>query len=63
MIRLVISHTAISKSICGNLNRRRKKRGIRILVSRRWFETPPKDELAELCRGREIVGFIVMVVQ
>jgi len=62
MIRLVISQTAISKSICGNLNRRLKKRGIRRPRSRLEEEgTGPKEEL--VCwRAREMVGFMFAMV-
>lgn len=61
MIKLVISQTAISKSICGNLNRRLKNRGMRMRPSFRRDEegTGPKDETFELFLGREIVGFIL----
>jgi hypothetical protein len=42
MIRLIISHMAISKSICGNLNRRLKKRGILISLRREEGVVEPK---------------------
>jgi len=62
IIRLVISQTAISKSICGNLNKRLKKRGIRTDVSRRdEVNTPPKVEVIEFWRGSDIVGFMLKV--
>jgi hypothetical protein len=71
MSRLVISQTAISKSICGNLNRRLKKRGMREPSRRDEPEAdadpeamPPKDDgaAAECCRGREMCGFMADLV-
>lgn len=64
MIRLVISQTAISKSIWGNLNRRLKNRGMRIPPSFRRDEdgTAPKEAF-ELFLGSVIVGFMVRQVE
>lgn len=60
IIRLVISEAAISKSICGNLNIRLKKRGILTPSSRdELCLVLPKLEAPELCRGREMCGFMI----
>jgi hypothetical protein len=54
----MISHMAISKSICGNLNKRLKKRGMRISF-RRVDGVEPKFERPPFGRGSWICGFIV----
>lgn len=58
----VISHIAISKSICGNLNNLLKNLGIRILAPRLDGVVPPKFEAPPCCRGTDIWGFIDGVV-
>jgi len=63
MIKLVISHTAISKSICGNLNNLLKNLGIRMLESRRDDDpVPPSVDVDEPWRGRDMVGFMMLRV-
>ena len=57
MMRLMISQTAISKSIWGNLNMRLKKRGILISL-RRDEGVEPKLEGPPVGRGREMCGFM-----
>jgi len=51
---------AISKSICGNLNKRLKKRGIRSSL-RDDGDVPPKFEGPPVGRGSEMCGFMVVV--
>ena len=59
IIKLIISHMAISKSICGNLNRRLKKRGI--LISLRFVEgVLPKFVGPPVGRGSEMCGFMIV---
>jgi hypothetical protein len=60
IIRLVISHMAISKSICGNLNKRLKKRGIRRPSFRLEGVVPPKFEGPPVGLGREMWGFMIV---
>jgi hypothetical protein len=64
MIKLVISQVAISKSICGNLNMRLKKRGILTPSLREEMpgDMPPKFEGPELCLGNDICGFMMSVM-
>lgn len=57
-IKLVISQIAISKSICGNLNKRLKNRGIRNEVSRLGSPFPYAPLIAP-DRGRLMVGFCI----
>jgi hypothetical protein len=59
MIKLMISHMAISKSIWGNLNSRLKKRGMRTSLRRDDGVVEPKLEGPPVGRGREMCGFIV----
>lgn len=59
MIRLIISHMAISKSICGNLKSRLKKRGILISLRREEGVVEPKFEGPPVGRGRDMCGFMV----
>jgi hypothetical protein len=65
IIKLVISHVAISKSICGNLNMRLKKRGILTPSFREEMpgDMPPKFEGPELCLGNDICGFMMPVME
>jgi hypothetical protein len=70
MSRLVISQTAISKSICGNLNRRLKKRGMREASRRDEADAdagamPPNDDgaAAGCWRGRDMCGFMASICQ
>jgi hypothetical protein len=61
-MRLVISQMAISKSICGNLNRRLKNRGMRIPSLRELGGMPPNVvEGPECCLGRDMCGFIMEI--
>lgn len=60
IIRLIISHTAVSKSICGNLNRRLKKRGILMPWRRLLGTVPPKLLEGPPWRGSEICGFMTV---
>lgn len=57
IIKLIISHMAISKSICGNLKSRLKKRGI-FNSLRRVEGVLPKLEGPPVGRGREMCGFM-----
>lgn len=50
---------AISKSICGNLNSRLKKRGILISLRREEGVVEPKFEGPPVGRGRDMCGFMV----
>ena len=59
MIKLMISHRAISKSICGNLNSRLKKRGIFISERRVDGVVEPKFEEPPVGRGRVMCGFMM----
>jgi hypothetical protein len=56
----MISHMAISKSICGNLNNRLKKRGILISLRREDGVVEPKFEGPPVGRGSVMCGFIVV---
>jgi hypothetical protein len=56
-MRLIISQKAISKSICGNLNRRLKKRGMRTSFRRDGVVEPKLEP--PVGRGSDIWGFIV----
>jgi len=53
----MISHTAISKSIWGNLNMRLKKRGI-LISFRRDDGVEPKLEGPPVGLGRDMCGFM-----
>lgn len=53
IMRLIISQAAISKSICGNLNKRLKKRGMRFSF-RRDGVVAPKLAGPPVGLGREI---------
>lgn len=57
-MRLIISQTAVSKSICGNLNRRLKKRGILMPWRRLLGTVPPKLVEGPPWRGSDICGFM-----
>lgn len=59
MIRLMISQSAISKSMDGNLKSRLKKRGILISLRRDEGVVEPKLEGPPVGRGREMCGFMM----
>jgi hypothetical protein len=59
MIKLIISHMAISKSIWGNLNMRLKKRGILTSFRRDDDGVEPKLEGPPVGLGSDICGFMV----
>lgn len=57
-MRDIISQIAISKSICGNLKSRLKKRGIRSSLLREEGVLPKLDG-PPVGRGREMCGFMI----
>jgi hypothetical protein len=59
MIKLIISHMAISKSICGNLNMRLKKRGI-LTSFRRVDGVEPKLDGPPVGLGSDMCGFMLV---
>lgn len=59
IIRLMISHMAISKSICGNLNMRLKKRGI-LTSFRRDEGVDPKFDGPPVGLGSDMCGFMLV---